>query len=314
MLDLLGPGDFVRLAWRLGREGATGRLDLVIPGGQADWRRRAEPVEPPTARLRAGETHVDHQLYLRRGYVTSARVAGAELPIGRLLVDAGAATAPDVERALAAAGARLAGHVLRAHGLVDDAALDAALRRQSEARLERLAAVTHARYRFTAGAPPPPSHRSGRPLALAAWTRRHVEARVDAARARAFADEVGARRLTLRKDLAPDPAECDDSDRRVLAALAAPRRLDEIARAAGAPRTRLLAFLCFLARVGALDTGRQPADVLGVPAGASPDAVKQAYRRLARALHPDLNPDGDPRKLREVIAAYQAYRDEHPSG
>jgi hypothetical protein len=269
----LDAGGFVRLAWRLAREAATGRLDL-------DEGR--------------------HELYLRRGYVTVSRVDGLEAQLGKILVEDGVIDAAELERALAASGPRLAGQTLRARGVLSEAQLDAALRRQAEARLARLAAMPRARYRFDAAAQPPPSHRSGRPLALGAWVRRHVESFVDPARATDFASALGDARLVLRKDLAPDAADCDEVDRRVLAALAAPRRLEEVERRTAAPRMRLLAFLWFLLRVGALDPP------LGL--AASPADAKRAFRRLARALHPDLNPGADPARLVEVIEAYRSFR------
>src|SRR5262249_60432764 len=77
---------------------------------------------------------------------------------------------------------------------------------------------------------------------------------------------------------------------RPLAGRAAPRRLDEIAAAARAPERRLLTFLHFLCGVGALAPQGGAHELLGVPAGSDPHAVKQAYRRLARRLHPDPPP------------------------
>ena len=57
---------------------------------------------------------------------------------------------------------------------------------------------------------------------------------------------------------------------------------------------------------------RDPRDVLGVEQGASPTQIKAAWRRLARANHPDLTGD-DPaasrlatRRMAEINDAYAA--------
>ncbi len=301
MQGTLARGGFVRLAYRLGRDAATGGL-VLDEGG------------------------VRHELFLRRGYLTFARVVGLDVPLGQILIAAGVVDEAAVARSLAGAKG-LAGQALRAAGAVSEGVLDAALRRQAELRLARLAAIACAAWRFDAHAPAPPAGRSGRPVALTAWARRHLEAAVDA---RALRAELAGARLVLNKDLAPDAAECDDADRRILAALAAPRRggpvglcpaggaaersprFDEIARSAGVPELRLLRLIAFLRGVGALTVPSAAHEVLGVAADADAATVKQAYRRAARRLHPDMHPGAAGERRRaletEFASLTSAYR------
>jgi molecular chaperone DnaJ len=51
-------------------------------------------------------------------------------------------------------------------------------------------------------------------------------------------------------------------------------------------------------------------DTLGVSKGASADEIKKAYRKLARELHPDVNPDPKTQeRFKEVTEAYDVLSD-----
>jgi DnaJ-class molecular chaperone len=58
---------------------------------------------------------------------------------------------------------------------------------------------------------------------------------------------------------------------------------------------------------------RDPYTVLGVGRGASDDEIKRAYRKLAKKLHPDLNPGKKSieAQFKEITAAYDFLSDEH---
>ena len=195
------------------------------------------------------------------------------------------------------------------------------------ARLARAAAEPSIAASFEGGVaayPPGASHH----VALADWARAHLEAQLDRALAERLVRELAASRLSLRPALAPAPR--DEADRRLLAALAQPRRLDQIWPLARTPRFRLLAFLHFLRAVDALEISGAGAErsappgtvdarrlaamrLLGIDDADDAEVVKRAYRRLARALHPDLQPDADEprrrtleRRFAELTAAYEA--------
>jgi DnaJ-class molecular chaperone len=55
---------------------------------------------------------------------------------------------------------------------------------------------------------------------------------------------------------------------------------------------------------------QDPYEILGVSRDASADDVKKAYRRLARQLHPDVNPDPETQeRFKDVTRAYEVLSD-----
>lgn len=268
-----------------------------------------------------------------------ARPAGAEIlrrrlargELVRLIYRLGRQAASGVLTVTAAGRSEL--FVLRrGHAVV--AGDGEAAKKALAARLTRLAGEA-AVIAFEGGVtayPPGASHQ----VALAGWARAHLESQLDSSLAERVLHELAGARIALRPELAPAPA--DEADRRMLAAMAAPRRLDQIWPLARTPRFRLLAFLHFLRTVDAVElvgvaaeasaahrappraadptaaAARRAAQrLLGVAADADADAVKRAYRRLARALHPDLQPTADherrrslERRFAEATAAYES--------
>jgi DnaJ-domain-containing protein 1 len=193
-------------------------------------------------------------------------------------------------------------------------------------RLARLLTVDEITAVFEAGVTAYPPGATNQ-ISLAGWARQHLEAQLDGTLAETLLRELAGVRLCLRSELAPEPL--DESDRRMLVAMGQPRRLDQIWPLARTPRFRLLAFIHFLRSVDALeglgvvaersaphrtiDARRTAAlRLLGIAEGADLEAVKRAYRQLARALHPDLQPEADhdrrrilERRFAEVTAAYE---------
>jgi DnaJ-domain-containing protein 1 len=195
------------------------------------------------------------------------------------------------------------------------------------ARLVRLAAVDDLTCVFEGGVSAYPPGATGA-VPLAQFTRAHLESQLDGVLAEVMVRELAGVRLSLRTELAP--SAMDEADRRMLAAMTIPRRLDQIWPLARTPRFRLLAFLHFLRSVDALEGLGVDADrsqphrivdhrraaaleLLGIAEGSDLETVKRAYRRLAREFHPDLQPEVEgahrkslERRFAEVTAAYEA--------
>ena len=143
------------------------------------------------------------------------------------------------------------------------------------------------------------------PFHPAAVIRNVVAADAEAFRARV----AGGARLQL---VTQPHASCIGLDERALVAmLAAPRTLDELERVQPAPPGRAARLCAFLDAVGALSVESELSlasayALLELADGANADEVKRAYRRLARALHPDVHPNASPEELRDLERRFAA--------
>lgn len=125
----------------------------------------------------------------------------------------------------------------------------------------------------------------------------------------AFRARAAGARLQL---VATPHTSCIGLDERPLVAmLATARTLDEIDRAQPCPPARTGKLLAFLEAMGALTVESELSlaaayALLELGDGAAPDEVKRAYRRLARALHPDVHPTASADELKELERRFAA--------
>ncbi|MGZ3439874.1 MAG: J domain-containing protein [Polyangia bacterium] len=143
------------------------------------------------------------------------------------------------------------------------------------------------------------------PFHPAAVVRNALAADGDAFRARAA---NGAR---LQLVTQPHPSCIGLDERALVALLATPRTLEELERAQLTAPARVARLCAFLEAVGALSVESELSlasayALLEIGDGASAEEVKRAYRRLARALHPDVHPNASPEELRELERRFAA--------
>jgi molecular chaperone DnaJ len=59
-------------------------------------------------------------------------------------------------------------------------------------------------------------------------------------------------------------------------------------------------------------TSRDYYEILGIPRDAGKDAIRSAYRKLARQYHPDVNKDSEAEaRFKEINEAYQVLNDDN---
>jgi DnaJ-domain-containing protein 1 len=120
-----------------------------------------------------------------------------------------------------------------------------------------------------------------------------------------------AQRARLQLVYAPHPSCIGLDEKPLIALLATARTLDEIDRAQPCPPARTGKLLAFLEAMGALTVESELSlaaayALLELAEGASADEIKRAYRRLARALHPDVHASASADELKELARRFAA--------
>jgi hypothetical protein len=126
-------------------------------------------------------------------------------------------------------------------------------------------------------------------------------------------DEAAERRLLgarVRLEVTPHASCLAPDEAKVVALLADWRRADDLVTMGVAAGTRLARLLAFLEATGLLAV-EAPAlsaawAALELSPGAPLDEVRRAYRRLARALHPDAHPGAADAERRRLAARFDA--------
>jgi len=142
------------------------------------------------------------------------------------------------------------------------------------------------------------------PFHPAAVIRNVVAADGEAFRARAY-------KARLQIVGTPHPSCIGADERPLVAMLATPRTLEELERTQVAQPGRAAKLCAFLEAVGALTVESELSlasayQLLELGDGAGAEEIKRAYRRLARALHPDVHPNATREELRELERRFAA--------
>ncbi len=242
-------------------------------------------------------------IYLRRGYVVGVAAPTSTVRLGDLLRADGTVTEEEAERGHARARAESGpgGRALVALGAAQPGDVERALKRQTELRLDDVAAHAAGPVVFDVGAQPP-AQLAIPPLAPWRWLRERVRPLLD--------DEARPhiRALLLRGQLEirpkPPGAMLEPGDRAIL-----DRLLAGESSQLGADPAAVELFAIFDA-CGALELklgeDLDAREILGVRHGADRTEIKSAYHRLARSLHPDAHPGASARERARFSARFAA--------